>query len=64
MIIRNSIPTAAVVPAELVEILPLVQSIINDMGESIQLSRDPEILEAFRRGRSELENEDIEWYEV
>lgn len=64
MIIRNSRPTAAVVPAQLAELLPLVHSIMKELGESIQLSRDPEVLEAYRRGQTELENQDIEWYEV
>lgn len=64
MIIRNSKPTAAVVPAQLAELLPLVHSIMKELGESIQLSRDPEVLEAYRRGQTELENQDIEWYEV
>jgi antitoxin (DNA-binding transcriptional repressor) of toxin-antitoxin stability system len=64
LIIRNSKPTAAVVPAQLADLLPLVHAIMCDLGESIQLSRDSDILVAFENGQRELERGDIEWYEV
>ncbi|MDB5070714.1 MAG: hypothetical protein JWM87_1825 [Candidatus Eremiobacteraeota bacterium] len=35
-----------------------------DLGESIQISRDSDILIAYENGQRELERGDIEWYEV
>jgi PHD/YefM family antitoxin component YafN of YafNO toxin-antitoxin module len=64
MIIRNSRETAAVIPAHLARFVPLIEEILCDLGESVETSQDPEILEAYRRGMADLEREDIEWYEV
>lgn len=64
MIIRNSKETAAIVPAHLARLMPLVEDLLSDLGESLEMSRDPEALEQYRRGSADLAREDIEWYEV
>jgi len=64
VIYRNSKPTAAVVPPQLADLLPVVQAILCELGESVELSHDPEILAAYKRGQAELEHGDITWYEV
>ncbi len=64
MIIRNSKQTAAIIPPELARLVPLLEAILRDMGESIKMSEDPEVLEAFRRGMDEIAREEIDWYEV
>lgn len=64
MIIRNSKETAAVVPAHVARLMPLVEDILKDLGESLELSNDPDMLEQYRRGLVDLRREDIEWYEV
>ncbi len=64
MIIRNSKETAAVVPAHLARLIPLVDRILRDLGESVEMSRDPEIIERYRRGSDDLTRKDIVWYEV
>ena len=64
MIIRNSKETAAVVPAYLARLLPLVHSIISELGESLEMSDDAEILEAFERANADVGPENITWYEV
>lgn len=63
MIIRNSKETAAIVPAQFARLMPLVQELLSDLGESIEMSRDPEMLEQFRRGLADQAREDIVWYE-
>ena len=64
MIIRNSKETAAIVPAHLARLMPLIQDILQDLGESVEMSNDPDVLEQYRRGIADLQREDIEWYEV
>jgi prevent-host-death family protein len=64
MIIRNSKETAAVIPPQLARLLPIVHDLLCDLGESVEMSQNPDILEAYERGKADLEREDIEWYEV
>ncbi len=64
MIIRNSREAAALIPAHLARFMPLVEAVLCDLGASVELSHDPEVMEAYRRGLADLEREDIAWYEV
>ena len=64
VIYRNSKPAAAVIPAHLADLLPVVHAILCELGESVELSHDPEILDAYERAQGELARGEITWYEV
>jgi prevent-host-death family protein len=64
VIIRNSKPAAAVVPPEFAEALPLVQAILSDLGLSLEMAQDQEVVRAYQRGLDDIAREDIVWYEV
>jgi len=64
VIYRNSKPTAAVIPSQLADLLPVVQAILCELGESVELSDDPEVLAEYERGQAELERGQVIWYEV
>lgn len=64
VIYRNSKPAAAVIPPDLADLVPVVQAILFELGESVQLSHDPEILAAYEQAQGELARGEITWYEV
>lgn len=64
LIIRNSREAAALLPPHFAMLLPLVDSILRDLGESLTISEDPEIIAAFERACVDLGREKISWYEV
>jgi prevent-host-death family protein len=63
LIIRNSKTVAAIVPAQFASIAPLVAAVLRELGESLEMSIDPDVIEAFRRGQDELERGELIWDE-
>ena len=63
MIIRNSTPVAALVPAELAEFLKLTKLIVHELGVSELMSKDADIVEMVKRADEEIALGDIVWYE-
>lgn len=64
MILRNSKEAAAIISATAARLVPLVEAVIREFGESIEVSHDPDVLEAYHRGLADLEREDIIWYDT
>jgi hypothetical protein len=64
MLIKHSKPAAAIVSAEVGEWGPLLVRLMIEYGVSLEMSRDPDVLAAYRRGQAELEAEQIVWEEI
>jgi prevent-host-death family protein len=64
MLIKNSKPAAAIVSAEIGELAPILMALMREYGISLEMSRDPDVLEAFRRGQAELERGEVVWEEI
>lgn len=61
VILRHSRPAAAVVPASELEAYNIVRAILRDVGESLDISRDEDIIAAVRRSRDEIARGEIVW---
>jgi prevent-host-death family protein len=61
LIIRNSKEIAAIVPAEYAHLAPIVLAVMKEVSDTLEMSNDPDVVEAFRRGQAELERGEIVW---
>jgi len=61
VILRHSRPSAAVVPANDLEAFRVFQKVMREVGETLQLSRDPEIVEAVKRSQDAINRGEIIW---
>ncbi len=63
VILRHSRPSAAVVPAADLVQFDLFRQIMREVGETLQVSRDPEIVAAVKKSQSALDGGEIVWDE-
>jgi PHD/YefM family antitoxin component YafN of YafNO toxin-antitoxin module len=61
LILRHSRPSAAVVPAAELETYRLFRRVMREVGESLEVSRDPEIVAAVRASEDALKRGRIIW---
>ncbi len=61
VILRHSRPSAAVVPANDLEAFHMFQRVMLEIGETLQLSRDPEIIDAVKRSQEAINRGEIIW---
>lgn len=61
LILRHSRPSAAVVPANDLDAFQIFQRVMREIGETLQLSRDPEIVEAVKRSQEAINRGEIIW---
>jgi antitoxin (DNA-binding transcriptional repressor) of toxin-antitoxin stability system len=53
LVLRNKKEVAAIVPARDARIFPLIRRIMNQLGESLLMSKDPSIVAALKQGLRE-----------
>jgi antitoxin (DNA-binding transcriptional repressor) of toxin-antitoxin stability system len=63
VIYRHSKPSAFVAPANLLGQFELFQRVMREVGESLEVSRDPEIIAAVRRAQDAINRGHIIWDE-
>jgi prevent-host-death family protein len=63
VILRHSRPSAAVVPAADLENYNLFRRIMTEVGETLDISRDPAIIAAVRAAQEEINRGEIVWDE-
>ena len=61
LIVRNSKPSAAMVPAADLEVFDLFRMLLRELGESLELSRDPEVLVAVRAAQERIARGNVIW---
>jgi len=61
LILRHSRPSAAVVPAKDLDAFQIFQRVMREIGETLQLSRDPEIVEAVKRSQEAINRGEVIW---
>jgi antitoxin (DNA-binding transcriptional repressor) of toxin-antitoxin stability system len=61
VVLRHSRVAAAIIPAGELETYNLVRRILSDLGETIQISRDPEIIAAVHRAQDRINRGEIVW---
>ncbi|MDE2573155.1 MAG: type II toxin-antitoxin system prevent-host-death family antitoxin [bacterium] len=54
LIVRHSKPSAVLVPAEKAPLLEIVDAVLREVGESLALSSDEEVIAAVKRGEAEI----------
>jgi prevent-host-death family protein len=54
LILRHSKPSAAVVPARDLDTFKLFQRVMREVGETLEISRDPAIIAAVAKARDEI----------
>jgi len=64
MVYKNSKPEAAVVSPEIAEAAPFVIALLREFGISLEMSRDEDLLAAYRRGLEEVERGDVVWEDI
>jgi prevent-host-death family protein len=64
IVVRNSRPAAAIMPAESARLAPIIDAVMKEFGLSVEMSEDAEILEAYARAKDEMERGEIVWYEA
>jgi len=63
VILRHSRPSAAVVPASDLPTFNLFRRIMREVGETLEVSRDPEIIAAVKHAQDETNRGQIFWDE-
>jgi PHD/YefM family antitoxin component YafN of YafNO toxin-antitoxin module len=61
MILRHSKPSAAVIPASEIETFHFFQQMMREVGETLELSRDPEVIAAVKRAQHQINHGEIVW---
>jgi len=61
VILRHSKPSAAVVPAADLDVFNLFQRIMREVGETIEMSQDADIIAAVRASQDEMNRGEIVW---
>jgi len=61
IILRHSRPSAAVVPVADLETFNLFRRIMSEVGETLDMSRDPEIIAAVRAAEIDVDRGEIIW---
>jgi antitoxin (DNA-binding transcriptional repressor) of toxin-antitoxin stability system len=64
LIMRNEKPVAAIVTPDVALLAPIVRAVLNDLGESLEMSEDPDIVAAVKRGMEEIGRGRVVTYEV
>jgi len=62
LILRHSKPSAAVVPASELNAFRLFQRLMSEVGETLEVSEDPEIIAAVQEARDEVNRGHIVWH--
>jgi antitoxin (DNA-binding transcriptional repressor) of toxin-antitoxin stability system len=61
VIYRHSKPSAAVVPAGDLEQFELFRRVMRELGESLEISRDPDIVAAVMRAQDAINRGEVVW---
>jgi prevent-host-death family protein len=61
VILRHSRPSAAVVPASELPAFNMFRRIMREIGETLEVSRNPEIIAAVQRSQDEVNRGQIFW---
>ena len=61
VILRHSRPSAVVVPAADLDAYNLFRRIMREVGETLDMSRDPSIIAAVREAEKDIERGEIIW---
>jgi hypothetical protein len=61
LILRHSRPSAAVVPAADLEVFQLFRRVMREVGETLDVTRDPEIIAAVRASQDAVDRGGIIW---
>jgi len=61
VILRHSRPSAAVVPASELPAFHMFRRIMREIGETLEVSRNPEIIAAVHRSQDEVNRGQIFW---
>ena len=61
VILRHSKPSAAVVPAADLDVFNLFRRIMREVGETIEMSQDADIIAAIRASQDEINRGEIVW---
>ncbi len=61
VILRHSRPSAAVVPASELSAFHLFRRIMREVGETLEVSRDPKIIAAVKRSQEQVNRGEIYW---
>jgi prevent-host-death family protein len=61
LILRHSRPSAAVVPASDLEAYRLFRRVMREVGETLDVSRDPAIVSAVRASQAAIDRGEIIW---
>jgi PHD/YefM family antitoxin component YafN of YafNO toxin-antitoxin module len=61
VILRHSKRAAAVVPAEDLDAYELFRRVMRDVGETLEISRDPEIIAAVKASQDAINRGEISW---
>ena len=64
LIIRNSKPTAALVPPDQARLLGYLADVLAELGESLELSADADLIAQANAANDEIAQGKIVWYEV
>jgi|GEM_PF-2029138 len=64
LIIRNSKPTAALVPPDQARLLGYLGDVLADLGESLELSADADVIAQVKAANEQIAQGKIVWYEV
>jgi PHD/YefM family antitoxin component YafN of YafNO toxin-antitoxin module len=62
LILRHSKPSAAVVPASEMEAFRLFQRLMREVGETLEVSEDPEIIAAVLEAQDQISHGHIVWH--
>ena len=62
LILRNSKPSAAVVPANELDAFRVFQRLVSELGETLEVSDDPEIIAAVHEAQAEIKRGHIVWH--
>jgi prevent-host-death family protein len=61
IILRHSRPSAAVVPVADLETFNLFRRLMREVGETLELSRDPGVIAAVREAEKDIKRGDVIW---
>ena len=63
LIVRHSKPVGFMGPAEDYEAFRLFRRIMREVGETLEISRDPDIIAAVERAQERINHGEIVWHE-